>query len=75
MRPPARPWSRRFLVIIALFFVLVFPRRPVKVEDVAPATIGYRNTVQVKPGPPLKRDQRALGLVLALAVLLQTGHQ
>jgi hypothetical protein len=75
MRPPARPWSRRFLIAAALLLVLVFPQKPVKIADVTPVVTSYRNTAQVKSGPPFKRDQRALGLVLALAVLLQSGHQ
>jgi hypothetical protein len=72
MRPLARPWSRRVLILIAVLIVLAYPSKPVTVAQRKQAATS--KIAHAPSGRPLRRNDRALAFILAIAAQLQSGH-
>jgi hypothetical protein len=72
MRPPARPWSRRILILIAILICSMYPSSPIPVVYLKHSAVN--KTENAAAGHPLKKKE-TVGFLLALAALLQTGRQ
>jgi hypothetical protein len=72
MRPPARPWSRRVLILIAILICLMYSSSPKSVVYLKYAAMD--KTANAPAGHPLKKKE-AVGFLLAIAALLQSGRQ
>jgi hypothetical protein len=72
MRPSARPWSRRVLILIAILICLMYPSSPVPVVYLKHSRT--EKTTNARASHPLKK-QEAVGLLIAIAALLQSGRQ
>jgi hypothetical protein len=74
MRPPTRPWSCRVLIPIVMLACLMNPGVPMtRVPHFKHAAVTNIANAQPKRRP--QRNQRAVGLMLAIAVLLRSGRQ
>ena len=72
MRRAPRPWSRRVLILIAILMCLMYPSSPRSVVYIKHSAID--RTANAKARPPLKKKE-TVGFLLAIAALLQSGHQ
>jgi len=72
MRPPARPWSRRLLILIAILICLLYPSSPMPV--VYPKHSAIDKTANAPASHPMKKKE-TVGFLLAIAALLQSGRQ
>ena len=72
MRPPARPRSRRVVILIAMLICLMYRSSPIPVVYLKHSAIN--KTANAAASHPLKKKE-TVGFLLAIAALLQSGRQ
>jgi hypothetical protein len=73
MQPSAPSWHRHLLILAVMSIVLIYPSKPSTVVRVKSAVTS--NIANAQSRQPVQQNARAVGLVLAIAALLQSGHQ